>query len=408
MFNIDLKISFEYPCYEAAPIYKSAFYKKITEHEYWRSNVIFGDMVEKVRFPYKDNSFVHFRFARKGEDTKRINSIGEDELRTIIDNYDSYDVAMFFNQVDPEVGTRENKDFLNSESFQMTLSTTLSRKNNTDKVFDIHSAIRAQYFDDFTICNINEIAVQGINTYWGYVNDIDEVSVEEVQDLLERVDKKVLYTHEQYISPVLAEELPYKTNLARLVRKLKWCVETQPKNICKFLKDFLLLRSYMDVYEELLEIVLCPENVSDSVRAFQDLITQYIDDKKICVTPKGISVYLNEDKEMSYISSISDGLISDAPDIEEEIVFGDVDTELSLDSLSSGECKIIMLAYYATFFEYNILIMDEPELSISILWQQKLLRDLLDYGQFQSIIVATHSPYIARDDSLAKFIEYLP
>lgn len=52
--------------------------------------------------------------------------------------------------------------------------------------------------------------------------------------------------------------------------------------------------------------------------------------------------------------------------------------------------------------------MDEPELSTSIVWQETMLPVILDYGNFKSIVIATHSPYIVRDDVLKNYIEYLP
>lgn len=420
LFNIDLELTCKFPCYKASPVYKSTFYKKLTEHEYPYFTVIFGDMVEKVRLPYRDDNFVHFRFARKGEKVKDLKPIGVDDLKTIIDDYENYTVVMYYDKYNLQKGKRiyskfDDEEFKDEELeseleyFEIKPANISSHKDSTDKVYDIHSAIRVQYFNfSETINYVNAIALRGIETFFEYIDKTDHITSEEIQELLRRIDKKVLYTHEHYISPILAEELPYKMNMSRMVRRLKGCVVKHPENICKYIKDVLLLRSYMEVHEKLLEEVLYPEHVSDNIRGFQDLIAQYIDDKKICVTPKGLSIYLKEDKEMSYVVNFSELMLSDVPEEVEEIVFGDVDTELPLESLSSGECKIIMLAYYATFFDDSILIMDEPELSISILWQQKLLRDLLDYGQFRSIFVATHSPYIARDPSLSEFIEYLP
>ena len=240
-----------------------------------------------------------------------------------------------------------------------------------------------------------------------YLNSEIEISIEEVWKLIASVNKAVLYIHENYIYPVIAEELPYRINFSRVVRQIRWCIENNPEKVNMLYKDICLLHSYMDVAEELSDIVLQPKNVRDSIRAFQDLISQYIDDKKVCVTPKGLSVYFKENEDVKF--TLRESEVWEADSLEwEEVIFGDDDTELALNNLSSGECKIIMLAFYATFAEGDNLIMDEPELSISILWQNRLIRDLLDYGQFQSIIVATHSPYIARDVSLAEFIEYLP
>ena len=64
--------------------------------------------------------------------------------------------------------------------------------------------------------------------------------------------------------------------------------------------------------------------------------------------------------------------------------------------LSSGEKQILILLTEALLRvdEPVVYIADEPELSLHILWQEKLLRSLVELsGQIQ-IIVATHSPDI--------------
>jgi predicted ATP-dependent endonuclease of OLD family len=41
-----------------------------------------------------------------------------------------------------------------------------------------------------------------------------------------------------------------------------------------------------------------------------------------------------------------------------------------------------------------MLIIDEPELSLSIEWQEMILPDILKSGKCKSLIAATHSPFI--------------
>jgi predicted ATP-binding protein involved in virulence len=41
-----------------------------------------------------------------------------------------------------------------------------------------------------------------------------------------------------------------------------------------------------------------------------------------------------------------------------------------------------------------ILIVDEPELSLSVPWQKTLLPDILNTGNCQHIFAVTHSPFI--------------
>lgn len=71
---------------------------------------------------------------------------------------------------------------------------------------------------------------------------------------------------------------------------------------------------------------------------------------------------------------------------------------LPLECLSSGEQHELVLMH-SIFFELGagtLLMIDEPELSLHVIWQNELLEDLLDIAKFVGIdiILATHSPYI--------------
>ncbi|OPF52510.1 hypothetical protein BH721_04445 [Clostridium baratii] len=75
--------------------------------------------------------------------------------------------------------------------------------------------------------------------------------------------------------------------------------------------------------------------------------------------------------------------------------------EFKLSMLSSGEKQMIVL-FYNLIFEINnesLLLMDEPEISLHISWQQEFMSDLLRvlYNKNINIIVATHSPQILSD-----------
>lgn len=74
-----------------------------------------------------------------------------------------------------------------------------------------------------------------------------------------------------------------------------------------------------------------------------------------------------------------------------------------IDALSSGERHIVVIFANAMFNKMkktsnNILIIDEPELSLHIRWQEKFIEQLLDATENKSqIILATHSPDIVGD-----------
>ncbi len=71
-------------------------------------------------------------------------------------------------------------------------------------------------------------------------------------------------------------------------------------------------------------------------------------------------------------------------------------SELNWRLLSSGEKQVLILLTQALlkFDEPVVYIADEPELSLHVTWQEKLLEFLVTLGAQKQIIVATHSPDI--------------
>lgn len=76
-------------------------------------------------------------------------------------------------------------------------------------------------------------------------------------------------------------------------------------------------------------------------------------------------------------------------------------TAHSLDDLSSGERHILTLLVCILFNSHDrdFLFIDEPEMSLNILWQEQLLPLLMKLVPKTQIIVASHSPFIVNDRS---------
>lgn len=73
--------------------------------------------------------------------------------------------------------------------------------------------------------------------------------------------------------------------------------------------------------------------------------------------------------------------------------------EIPLDALSSGEKQMISL--FAKMYLYpnkKIVLIDEPELSLSIDWQQKILVDIFKAETCMQLIAITHSPFIFNNE----------
>ncbi len=73
------------------------------------------------------------------------------------------------------------------------------------------------------------------------------------------------------------------------------------------------------------------------------------------------------------------------------------DREIGLSLLSSGEKQLLFIALFALTASNHSLMIDEPELSMHVDWQKKLVATLRDLNPNLQLIMATHSPEIMAD-----------
>ena len=79
----------------------------------------------------------------------------------------------------------------------------------------------------------------------------------------------------------------------------------------------------------------------------------------------------------------------------------DDDMTLEPSELSSGEQHELVLLYEFLFkvSKNTLILIDEPELSLHIVWQQQFLQDLIGITSLAEVdvLIATHSPQIIHD-----------
>lgn len=88
--------------------------------------------------------------------------------------------------------------------------------------------------------------------------------------------------------------------------------------------------------------------------------------------------------------------------------------EVKLNDLSSGEKQIVSLfaQIYLDIDRKFVMLLDEPELSLSIYWQEKLLSDIYRSNRCEFMLSVTHSPFIFRKSmkeyvvGLQEFLSY--
>ena len=120
---------------------------------------------------------------------------------------------------------------------------------------------------------------------------------------------------------------------------------------------------------------------SSKIDRLEEVLNKYLYDKTIRILPSGIKVFLNRDER---------------------------NVPIPLNRLASGEKKIVLLMAMSILCENMRIMLDEPELSLSIVWQEDLLQDLLKSQNFRTLLIATHSPYLVSKEEVQDFILFLP
>lgn len=134
--------------------------------------------------------------------------------------------------------------------------------------------------------------------------------------------------------------------------------------LCEFLKK------YKDKYIDLTDSRLDKLNF---------LLKKYIRNKNVIATPFGISI-----STQNY------------------------ENDINFEELSAGERKIIILFTVTVFSDNLIILLDEPETSLSPVWQKNILMDINNNSNLSKLIVATQSPYLISNNELLEFLVFLP
>ncbi len=109
------------------------------------------------------------------------------------------------------------------------------------------------------------------------------------------------------------------------------------------------------------------KRIFEPIENFLDLLREFIKDKEINTNQSGFLIFKKDKRE------------------------------IPITELSSGEKQLLILLIETLVQrnKYFIFIADEPELSLHIEWQSKILNSIKKLNKNTQIIVATHSPEIA-------------
>lgn len=117
------------------------------------------------------------------------------------------------------------------------------------------------------------------------------------------------------------------------------------------------------------------KSIDDRIEKFVDICNKYLVNKKYVYDPSNITLNIFNQ-------------YNNCP--------------IELKSLSSGEKQIIS-TFSKVYLEHEkdyIILFDEPELSLSISWQQRFISDIVASNNINMLVCVTHSPFIFREDRL--------
>lgn len=121
----------------------------------------------------------------------------------------------------------------------------------------------------------------------------------------------------------------------------------------------------IDIYNE-------HKHLDDKIKNFRDICNQYL-----------------VDKEFRY----------DESSVDLDIYRNGTIEKVEINKLSSGEKQIISI-FSKIYLEKNdnlIVLFDEPELSLSLPWQKRLLPDIINSEKCKFLLAVTHSPFIFKN-----------
>ena len=126
------------------------------------------------------------------------------------------------------------------------------------------------------------------------------------------------------------------------------------------------IQKLVDIYEQ-------HKHLDDAIKKFRDTCNAYLVDKEFRYDESSVSLRIYREG---------------------------TDDIVELNKLSSGEKQIVSLFSRLYFEKFNnlIILFDEPELSLSIKWQQRLLPDIVNSQKIAFLLSVTHSPFIFKND----------
>ena len=134
---------------------------------------------------------------------------------------------------------------------------------------------------------------------------------------------------------------------------------------------------------KLLDVYRMQKKYDTAIKNFVDVCNKYLENKRF--------VYDESNVKLHIVRCV---------DESENRRNGEECDDIDLKSLSSGEKQIVSIfsQLYLELDSKFLILFDEPELSLSLYWQQMLLPDIIQSNKCVFMLAVTHSPFIYEND----------
>lgn len=368
----------------------------------------------KIRFRYDDYSFNIF-YRREGKRMQKF-SIKSDD---IIENYRNERRGGLYRRNNYNRINQIIRNYIPKPIEHVGQDRWLDF--NSNMIFSSLDLIE-KYSEYFPKELVDDLTSKSIPEWFVNVTKMLNVKLVETQRLLTRInseDKEYKSTVIQYsneLKEIIKSKAIEATNLStkldrtytnRLIEKITSTNTTSNTSIDQSLKDLEIKRSFL-IKVGLLEQddeAIQPINLNQKHRddeTLRDVLDIYITDSY-----EKLSVYNELSEKLNVLIDIINKRFTYKEfyiNKNEGFVFRSIKThkKIPLTNLSSGEQHELVLFYELLFNTpmNSLLLIDEPEISLHITWQNEFINDLREVMKLIDLnsVIATHSPDIINNN----------
>jgi predicted ATPase len=244
-----------------------------------------------------------------------------------------------------------------------------------EKVVDVNGIINRFIYSEEYMKEINNKAISYYSDiigqryeYSDFIDAYTEFSGEEEANII------------NYIQPLIIDESIFSTTISQIS-------DPRPSN---FDVD-IIVHAFRRFYDENINDII--NAIDPKIKELERLLNEFITSKTFIITPAGLKIYLKKYKE--YESGNFKVIENDT-------------NEIRMMDLSSGEKKLIIILIFSCIFDNLLLLMDEPEISFSINWQERIIESMIEQNNDNAYLIATHSPFIVSNEEIYESIVPLP